>query len=255
LTGATGPQGIQGVKGDTGPQGPQGLTGLTGSTGAQGPQGIQGPPGMDGINGTNGVNGTNSNVIGGNWDITSDPNEFLNFNHNGNVRVEIAPSGYIDAGGGSGGMIINGDTDIQGGLDVWQKLEAHADLAVDGYIYGSFPPPVNSVNIAATKNVVTSKNAEDILNGVVNLNISSWDSQPDLKRPAAKHISPKAYDFNTTFGFGNSDKRISLMDEAGVALAAIQGLNQKLNEKNTQIEALEKRVAELERSIKLSAQK
>jgi hypothetical protein len=43
--------------------------------------------------------------------------------------------------------------------------------------------------------------------------------------------------------------------EDGVALAAIQGLNEKLKEKDAQIKALEKRLADLEQLVKTSAQK
>jgi hypothetical protein len=37
-----------------------------------------------------------------------------------------------------------------------------------------------------------------------------------------------AQDFHAAFGLGADDKRIATLDSSGVALAAIQGLNQKL---------------------------
>jgi hypothetical protein len=37
-----------------------------------------------------------------------------------------------------------------------------------------------------------------------------------------------AQDFYAAFGIGPDDKHITVVDESGVALAAIQGLNQKL---------------------------
>ena len=41
-----------------------------------------------------------------------------------------------------------------------------------------------------------------------------------------------AQDFHAAFGLnGADDKHISMVDEGGVALAAIQGLNQKVEEK------------------------
>jgi hypothetical protein len=45
------------------------------------------------------------------------------------------------------------------------------------------------------------------------------------------------------------------VDEGGVALAAIQGLNQKLNEKDAEIQNLEKRLDELQVVVKQLAQK
>ena len=44
------------------------------------------------------------------------------------------------------------------------------------------------------------------------------------------------------------------MDEGGVALAAIQGLNQVVKEKDARIESLEKRLAVLEQLVKALAQ-
>ena len=43
-----------------------------------------------------------------------------------------------------------------------------------------------------------------------------------------KHIGPVAQDFMASFGYGSSDKHITSTDADGVALAAIQGLNEKL---------------------------
>ena len=66
-----------------------------------------------------------------------------------------------------------------------------------------------------------------------------------------------AQDFYAAFGIGPDDKHITTVDEGGVALAAIQGLNQKVEEKDAEIqklkqqnESLERRLSELEASVK-----
>ena len=64
-----------------------------------------------------------------------------------------------------------------------------------------------------------------------------------------------AQDFYAAFNIGSDDKHISTVDEGGVALAAIQGLNEKLKEKDAKIEAMEKRLADLEVLIKSSTHK
>ena len=46
---------------------------------------------------------------------------------------------------------------------------------------------------------------------------------------------PMAQDFHAPFGLGADDKAIGTVDEGGVALAAIQGLNQKFEEENRQL--------------------
>ena len=90
----------------------------------------------------------------------------------------------------------------------------------------------------------------DILERVVSLPISIWNFKQDKE---ARHIGPMAQDFYAAFDFGSDDKHIATVDEGGVALAAIQGLNEKLKEKDARIESLEKRLADLERWVKSSA--
>jgi len=68
-----------------------------------------------------------------------------------------------------------------------------------------------------------------------------------------KHIGPVAQDFQATFGLGTDDKTIGTVDADGVALAAIQGLNQKLEERckkaDSRVENLEAENAELKSQL------
>ena len=59
-----------------------------------------------------------------------------------------------------------------------------------------------------------------------------------------------AQDFGAAFGLGADDRHISVIDGAGVALAAIQGLNDVVKEKDTRIERLERDVAELKQLVR-----
>jgi Chaperone of endosialidase len=93
---------------------------------------------------------------------------------------------------------------------------------------------------------------QEILERVASLPISHWNFKTDEK---TRHIGPMAQDFYAAFNVGMDDKHIATVDEGGVALAAIQGLNEKLKEKDAQIEAFEKRLADLEQLVKTSAQK
>jgi hypothetical protein len=62
-----------------------------------------------------------------------------------------------------------------------------------------------------------------------------------------------AQDFYSAFGVGPDDKHIAVGDEGGVALAAIQGLNEKLEAKSQRLEAenadLKARLERLEQII------
>ena len=68
-----------------------------------------------------------------------------------------------------------------------------------------------------------------------------------------RHIGPVAQDFHEAFNVGADDKHISTIDADGVALAAVQGLNQKLEEKlrdkELELRTLKERFSRLERLI------
>ena len=62
-------------------------------------------------------------------------------------------------------------------------------------------------------------------------------------------MGPMAQDFRDAFKLGDNDKLIGYLDETGVALAAIQGLNQKLQEKDTALSEQSKEIKELNSRI------
>jgi hypothetical protein len=78
-------------------------------------------------------------------------------------------------------------------------------------------------------------NTRAVLEKVSALPIQSWNYRQDS---TARHVGPMAQDFHAAFALGADDKHIATVDADGVALAAIQGLNQKLTEE------LERRDAE-----------
>jgi hypothetical protein len=106
--------------------------------------------------------------------------------------------------------------------------------------------------------------AREVLDKVTALPITRWDFKDDASIP---HLGPMAQDFYAAFALGMDDKHIATVDESGVALAAIQGLNEKLEneakEKDTEIQNLKRqndalagRLSELESAVKhLAAQK
>jgi len=85
-----------------------------------------------------------------------------------------------------------------------------------------------------------------VLEAVVALPISTWNYK--AQEPSVQHIGPVAQDFYAAFKLGEGDTTISMVDADGVALAAIQGLNEIVEEKDAEIAALEVRVAALEMS-------
>lgn len=76
----------------------------------------------------------------------------------------------------------------------------------------------------------------EILSKVVAMPITQWKYKSEPT--GVKHLGPVAQDFHEAFGLGDSDKAIGTVDEGGVALAAIQGLNGLLEEKDAQLKRL-----------------
>ncbi len=87
-----------------------------------------------------------------------------------------------------------------------------------------------------------------VLEKLASVPIFRWHYQwePDDATP---NIGPMAQDFKEAFYPGREDKSISTLEFDGVELAAIQGLNQKLREKEVQIHALERRLEALEKLL------
>jgi hypothetical protein len=90
------------------------------------------------------------------------------------------------------------------------------------------------------------------------LPVTQWNYKTD--QAGVQHIGPMAQDFQAAFKLdGTDDKHISVVDEGGVALAAIQGLNQKLEAeskaKDAEIQALKQSVAELTQLIQNIAER
>jgi|GEM_PF-1870268 len=73
-----------------------------------------------------------------------------------------------------------------------------------------------------------------ILKKVADLELSNWNYK--TQEDNVRHIGPMAQDFHAAFGLGESNTRINTVDADGVALAAIQGLYQEMQEKNQLLE-------------------
>ncbi len=86
-----------------------------------------------------------------------------------------------------------------------------------------------------------------ILQRLASLPISGWSYK--TQSAAIRHIGPMAQDFYTTFGLGTDDRYISTVDSEGVALAAIQGVNQIVQHQADQIAAQQQQIATLNNEV------
>lgn len=96
--------------------------------------------------------------------------------------------------------------------------------------------------------------AEDVLGRVLGLDLSRWRY---IGSTEGEHLGPMAEDFHAAFGLGSNDRQIATIDADGVALAAIQGLNARLEAENAAkdaaIEELRERLRALEARLDTSS--
>jgi hypothetical protein len=69
------------------------------------------------------------------------------------------------------------------------------------------------------------------------------------KRVRVRPIPARGAGFLAAFGMGADDKHIATVDEEGVALVAIQGLNQKVEKKEASIQELGSRTKSRQRKF------
>lgn len=114
----------------------------------------------------------------------------------------------------------------------------------------------NTLTISAQPGTVSDRSlktdfapvsAEKILARVVGLPISSWRYTNETA--SVRHVGPMAQDFRAAFGLGHDDKFIEFVDEEGVALTAIQGLNEKIQKQNAELEQKQAEITDLKQRL------
>ena len=104
----------------------------------------------------------------------------------------------------------------------------------------------SSLSDRNAKSNIVAVDGVAILDKLAAIPIALWNY--NAQDASIKHIGPMAQDFAAAFGVGEDSTHIATVDADGVALAAIQGLNAKLDNRDATIDALEARIAALEAS-------
>ncbi len=86
----------------------------------------------------------------------------------------------------------------------------------------------------AAKSHVEPVDPQEVLAHVAAMQLSTWNY--NAQDPSIRHMGPMAQDFYSAFALGETDKGISVVDAQGVAFAAIQGLNAKVDEQTSRLE-------------------
>jgi hypothetical protein len=103
--------------------------------------------------------------------------------------------------------------------------------------------PVPAPSDRSLKENIEPVDGKDTLKLLAQVPIAKWNYIADEPVP---HIGPMAQDFYAAFGVGEDDTHISTIDASGVALAAIQGLYEIVQEKDAQIAAQQTQIDDLQ---------
>ena len=119
-------------------------------------------------------------------------------------------------------------------------------------------PNATAWSVLSDRNVkknIAPINYQSVLDKLAQVPIDQWNYNWE-KDTDVPNLGPMAQDFKAAFFPGRDDKSISTLEYDGVELAAIQGLNQKLEEqakelkaKDAAIQALEQRLQRLENAL------
>jgi hypothetical protein len=157
-------------------------------------------------------------------------------------------AGFNLAGGTNNVYIGNLGSQVSENGNIYIGTQGvHSNTYLVGTVYVN-----GSVALTSDRNAKKNFKPVDyqaVLAKVASLPVTEWNYKTD--KAAVQHIGPMAQDFQAAFGLsGADDKHISVVDEGGVALAAIQGLNQKLEAetkaKDAEIAALNEKVAKVD---------
>jgi hypothetical protein len=106
----------------------------------------------------------------------------------------------------------------------------------DGFGNGAYVSSGGVWTNASSKTLKENFGSVDVgavLEKLVALPIQTWFYKSAHQE--GQHMGPFAEDFAQHFGLGTDEKHIATVDESGVALAAIQGLNRKVENENAKL--------------------
>ncbi len=239
-----------GVGSTVGGGGPNTASGVGSTVGGGGPNTASGIYSTVGGGGQNTASGTYSTVGGGLFNIASGSNSFA-----AGFSADANTNGCFVWGDSSTSSPVSCNAPNRfvvravGGIFMFAGGTTQAT-----YVGAVLAPGATAWTAGSdreTKEHVQSVDTVAVLRKVTSMPISTWNYKS--QDPAVRHIGPMAQDFHAAFGLGETPKGISTIDADGVALAAIQALNAKLEQqllkKDGEISGLKGELADLRRAV------
>lgn len=161
------------------------------------------------------------------------------------ARSEQASALRIEAGAG---LLIDAVSLAAGGADPRFSVANNGDVVTSGAMTAT---AFNTTSDRNAKTGFTPIDPLEVLRKVSELAITRWAFTNSTGVP---HIGPVAQEFHAAFGVGADDRHIATVDADGVALAAIQGLNVKLDaalrSREAEVKALRSEVEDLKTLVR-----
>jgi hypothetical protein len=152
--------------------------------------------------------------------------------------ANVFSRGTIDGAGNlvvSGRSFLNGPSTVVQGSLLAVEITSTTDITAYRDVWAQ---NFNRTSDRNAKENFAQLDARAVLDKVLALPVTTWNFKTDSKR--VKHLGPVAQDFQATFQLSDDDKHISLGDEVGVALSAIQGLNNKVEDNGNELRKIVK---------------
>jgi trimeric autotransporter adhesin len=125
----------------------------------------------------------------------------------------------------AGGIFLQNDSTLDSQTDAFLNTSTGAFLTNGG--------TWTNASSEAAKESFIPVDSRQVLDRVAELPIATWSYR--VEDSSVRHMGPVSEDFRQAFGLGADDKSIATVDADGVALAAIQGLNQEVEDLRTEL--------------------
>ncbi len=217
---------------------------------------------------TNEASGSNSIIIGGFSNIASGDTSVVLGGDNNSAAGDGSTVGghrakgydedtqtpyngvFLYADGNDFDFFATGDNQFRaratGGVQFVTAIDGGTGADTAGVKVDAGDGSWSSLSDRNAKQNFSAIDAREILRRVAAMPILKWNykSQSDN----IQHIGPMAQDFYAAFNVGSDEKHITTIDADGVSLAAIQGLNQVVQEQQVEINALKNQNADYARA-------
>lgn len=159
---------------------------------------------------------------------------------------EAVEADRLDGGSIRGDSLEAGALAVDGDELTITLYDDDPDVTVGDGVFSNMPmyaPSFNTTSARSAKTDLQPVDPQHALDGVRSLEISTWRLVDD---DGGRHMGPMAGDFQESFDLGGDDDTIATVDADGVALAAIQGLADRLDALEAENQALKAQVSALE---------